>query len=43
MDDACEKGTSIGLKKCKVKENRGEYEIIASTTTCIDVTDKEYM
>lgn len=43
MDNAHEKGTSIGLKKCKVKENRGEYKIIASTTTRIDVTDKEYI
>ena len=43
LDDAREKGTSIGLKKCKVKENRGEYEIIASTAIRIDVTDKEYI
>lgn len=43
LDDAREKGTSIGLKKCKVKENRGKYEIIASTATRIDVTDKEYI
>ena len=43
LDNAREKGMSIGLKKCKVKENRGEYEIIPSTATHIDVPDKEYI
>ena len=42
FEESREKQKSIGLRKCQVKEKRGEFEVIASTNTEVASSEKKF-